>query len=164
MTNWLKLAIRLNIWLRRAWQKYLLHKDSILTLEIVFLWSSHICNSYFQAVSWLLIKHHRSEIRSVHPVIAIGFGMPSVSSQSSSLSSSSQVDLIQEEEEEEEEKSAGPSLHIQASPKPFLGGYKDKRNGQEYHHAATQTTLPKKPAPRPVKGTPPQQASAHLAG
>ena len=30
-----------------------------------------------------------------------------------------------------------------AGKKPFIGGYRDKRTGIEYHHAATQT-IPKK--------------------
>lgn len=29
--------------------------------------------------------------------------------------------------------------------KPFLGGYRDRRNGIEYHHASSQTPLPQKP-------------------
>ena len=41
-------------------------------------------------------------------------------------------------------------VHIECTgvPKPFLGGYKNRRTGLEYHNAAVQT-LPKK---RPDKG------------
>lgn len=41
-------------------------------------------------------------------------------------------------------------VHIEHTgvPKPFLGGYRNRRTGLEYHNAAVQT-LPKK---RPDKG------------
>ena len=31
------------------------------------------------------------------------------------------------------------------NPKPFLGGYRHRKTGIEYHHASTQTWVPKKP-------------------